>query len=40
MPTSFDQVRGLGLWKARSAKESCLSYGDFDYDNDYDNDRG
>jgi hypothetical protein len=22
-------VRGLGLYKPRSAKESCLSYGDF-----------
>jgi hypothetical protein len=27
-------VRGLGLWKPRSAKESYLSYGGFDYDND------
>jgi hypothetical protein len=34
MSTSFDRVRGLGLWKPRSAKESCLSYGGFDYDND------
>jgi hypothetical protein len=34
MSTSFERVRGLGLWKPRSAKESCLSYGGFDYDND------
>jgi hypothetical protein len=38
MSTSFERVRGLGLWKPRSAKESCLSYGGFDYDHDYDND--
>jgi hypothetical protein len=35
MSTSFDRVRGLGLWKPRSAKESCLSYGSFDYDHDH-----
>jgi hypothetical protein len=43
MSTSFEGVRGLGLWKPRSAKESCLSGGfdyDHDYDNDNDNDRG
>jgi hypothetical protein len=40
MSTSFDRVRGLGLWKPRSAKESSLSYGGFDYDHDYDNARG
>jgi hypothetical protein len=38
MSTSFERVRGLGLCKPRSAKESCLSYGGFDYDHDYDND--
>jgi hypothetical protein len=38
MSTSFDRVRGLGLWKPRSAKESSLFYGGFDYDHDYDND--
>jgi hypothetical protein len=37
MSTSFDRVRGLGLWEPRSAQESCLS-GGFDYDHDYDND--
>jgi hypothetical protein len=34
----LDRVRGLGLCKPRSAKESCLSYGGFDYDHDYDHD--
>jgi hypothetical protein len=33
MSTSFDRVRGLDLWKPRSANEFCLSYGGFDYDN-------
>jgi len=40
MSTGFDPAPGQDLWRPRTAKEFYPSYGGFDHDHDYDNERG
>jgi len=40
MSTGFDPAPGQDLWRPRTAKEFYPSYGGFDHNHDYDNERG